>query len=207
MAASARGNRVPGLSGLQRRYDDGQTRCSWPKNDPLGIDYHDTEWGVPVVDDDALFERVSLEGFQAGLSWITILKRREGFRKAFQGFEIHRVAKFTEKDVERLMLNEAIIRNRAKIVSTIANAKLCLTLNRSLSEIIWGHAPAARSKRASSQNSQVVTKTQESECLSRELRGLGFSFVGPTTVYALMQAVGMVNDHAPGCFRRNQLRD
>jgi DNA-3-methyladenine glycosylase I len=195
------------LSELVTKYPDGKTRCSWPKNDPTYIDYHDKEWGVPVVGDDALFERVCLEGFQAGLSWITILKRREGFRKAFLDFEIEQVAKLTDQDVERLMQDEGIVRNRAKITATISNAKLCLSLDRSLSEIIFAHSPETRTKNVSAQGFEVVAVSKESEGLSRELRSLGFSFVGPTTMYALMQAIGMVNDHAPGCFRRDQLRD
>jgi DNA-3-methyladenine glycosylase I len=193
------------LSELVSHYEDGLTRCAWPKLDELYIEYHDTEWGVPVVGENELFERVCLEGFQAGLSWITILKRREGFRKAFKGFQINKVAKLTEQDVERLMLDEGIIRNRAKIVSTISNAKLCLNLDMPLSEIIWSHAPKA--KTVSTKNFEVLAQSKESENLSRELKSLGFSFVGPTTMYALMQSIGMVNDHAPGCFRRNQLRD
>ena len=195
------------MSQLVTKYPDGKTRCSWPKNDPTYIDYHDKEWGVPVVGDDALFERVCLEGFQAGLSWITILKRREGFRSAFLDFEIEQVAKLTDQDIERLMQDEGIVRNRAKITATISNAKLCLSLDRSLSEIIISHAPATRTKNVSAQGFEVVAVSKESEGLSRELRSLGFSFVGPTTMYALMQAIGMVNDHAPGCFRRDQLRD
>jgi DNA-3-methyladenine glycosylase I len=195
------------LTSLTTKYPDGQTRCSWPKSDQLYIHYHDTEWGVPVVGDDALFERVCLEGFQAGLSWITILKRREGFRKAFRGFEIKKVAKLNEQDIESLMQNEAIIRNRARISAAISNARLCLTLERPLTQIIWAHSPDIKTKRVSAQNFEVVAKSIESENLSRELRKLGFSFVGPTTMYALMQSIGMVNDHAPGCFRRNQLRD
>lgn len=193
------------MTELVTKYEDGLTRCSWPKQDELYIHYHDTEWGVPVVGENELFERVCLEGFQAGLSWITILKHREGFRKAFKGFQINKVAKLTEQDVERLMLDEGIIRNRAKIVSTISNAKLCLSLDRPLSEIIWSHAP--KTKTVSPKNFAVLAQSKESENLSRELRALGFSFVGPTTMYALMQSIGMVNDHAPGCFRRNQLRD
>lgn len=193
------------MNKLITKYEDGITRCSWPKQDLTYIEYHDIEWGVPVVLDDALFERLCLEGFQAGLSWITILKRREGFRKAFKKFEINKVAKLTEGDVERLMLDDSIIRNRAKIVSTIANAKLCLTLERPLSELIWSHAP--RAKKVADESFEVLAQTKESENLSRELKKLGFSFVGPTTMYALMQSIGMVKDHAPGCFRRNQLRD
>jgi DNA-3-methyladenine glycosylase I len=173
----------------------------------LYIHYHDTEWGVPLTGDDAMFERVSLEGFQAGLSWITVLRRRENFRKAFKNFEIAKVARMTEKDVEKLLGNEGIIRNRAKIASTISNAKLTLKLEVSLSEIIWSHAPRVRTKRASAEKFEFVATTPESEALSKTLRKLGFSFVGPTTMYALMQSIGMVNDHAPGCFRRNQLQD
>jgi DNA-3-methyladenine glycosylase I len=195
------------LSELITKYEDGLTRCSWPGKDDLYIDYHDTEWGVTLSGDDAMFERVALEGFQAGLSWITILRRRENFRKAFKNFEIAKVARMTDKDVERLMGNEGIIRNRAKIASTISNAKLTLKLEGSLSEIIWSHAPKVRTRRVSAEKFEFVATTAESEALSKTLRKLGFSFVGPTTMYALMQSIGMVNDHAPGCFRRNQLQD
>ena len=189
------------------KFEDGLTRCRWPQNDELYIHYHDTEWGVPLTGDDAMFERVALEGFQAGLSWITILRRRENFRKAFKNFEIAKVARMNDKDVEKLMGNEGIIRNRAKIASTISNAKLTLKLEGSLSEIIWNHAPKVRTKRVSAEKFEFVATTPESEALSKTLRKLGFSFVGPTTMYALMQSIGMVNDHAPGCFRRNQLQD
>jgi DNA-3-methyladenine glycosylase I len=188
------------------RYPDGLTRCRWPKQDQQYIDYHDSEWGVEVRDDQALFEHLSLEGFQAGLSWITILKRREGFRKAFKNFEVAKVAKLTDSHVEKLMQNEGIIRNRAKILSTISNAKLVMTLDRTLSEIIWSHAPKTKTPRISLEKFDWVATSPESEGLSRELRSLGFSFVGPTTMYAMMQSIGMVNDHAPGCFRREQLR-
>jgi len=189
------------------QYEDGLTRCSWPGKDEIYIHYHDTEWGVPLSGDDAMFEAVALEGFQAGLSWITILRRREGFRKAFKNFEIAKVACMGEKDVERLLANEDIIRNRAKIAATISNAKLALELDDSLSEIIWSHAPKVRTKRVSAEKFEFVASTPESEALSNHLRKLGFSFVGPTTMYALMQSIGMVNDHAPGCFRRIALTD
>ena len=195
------------MSGHVTKYEDGLTRCSWTKSDELYIHYHDTEWGVPLEGDDAMFERVALEGFQAGLSWITILRRRENFRKAFKNFEIAKVARMSDNDIEKLMGNEGIIRNRAKIASTIANAKLTLKLEGSLSEIIWDHAPKVRTKRVSAEKFEFVATTPESEALSRTLRKLGFSFVGPTTMYALMQSIGMVNDHAPGCFRRIQLQD
>ena len=189
------------------KYEDGLTRCSWPGKDDLYIHYHDTEWGVQLSGDDAMFERVCLEGFQAGLSWITILRRRENFRKAFKNFEIAKVARMSDKDVEKLMGNEGIVRNRAKIASTISNAKLTLKLEQSLSEIIWSHAPKVRTRRLSAEKFEFVATTLESEALSKSLRKLGFSYVGPTTMYALMQSIGMVNDHAPGCFRRNQLQD
>lgn len=187
------------------KYPDGFTRCRWPKTDPIYLDYHDREWGVPLRGDDALFENLSLEGFQAGLSWITILRRREAFRKAFRGFEISKVAKMTERDVARLMLNDGIIRNRAKIESVIKNARICQELETSLEELIWSHAPKVRTKRIGVNDFQWLAVTAESEALSKSLRSLGFSFVGPTTMYAMMQSIGMVNDHAPGCFRRNEL--
>ena len=188
------------------KYQDGLTRCTWPKQDSLYIEYHDTEWGVPVVGDDAMFERVSLEGFQAGLSWITILRRREAFRKAFKGFEIQKVARMGEKDVEKLMTNDGIIRNRAKIEATISNAKVALALNQPLSDLVWSFAPKVATKKASAESFELLATSAESDALSKGLKKLGFSFVGPTTMYALMQSLGMVNDHAPGCFRRNQLR-
>ncbi|NBR78012.1 MAG: DNA-3-methyladenine glycosylase I, partial [Microbacteriaceae bacterium] len=135
------------MSDFTRKYEDGVTRCKWPGKDAQYIEYHDQEWGVPRFGDDEMFERISLEGFQAGLSWITILKRREGFRKAFKNFEVKKVAKLTELDVEKLMLNEGIIRNRAKIVSTIKNANLVLELQKqgeSISDIVWSFAPPAK---------------------------------------------------------------
>jgi DNA-3-methyladenine glycosylase I len=156
-----------------------------------------------------MFERISLEGFQAGLSWITILKRREGFRKAFKNFEIKKVAKFTELHVEKLMLNEGIIRNRAKIISTINNANLILDLQKqgeSISDIAWSFAPPASMRTTSPKTFEWRATSPESDALSKELRRLGFGFVGSTTMYALMQATGFVNDHAPGCFRRNELK-
>lgn len=189
-----------------KKYPDGLARCSWLTNDPLYIDYHDIEWGVPVTEENALFERVCLEGFQAGLSWITILKRRDEFRKAFHAFEIKKVARLTEQDIERLMQNNKIIRNRAKITATISNAKACLALDRNLSEILWSHVPDSCPDLASTRRVKVISVSKESQNLSRELKKLGFSFVGPTSMYALMQSIGMINDHAPGCFRRDDLQ-
>jgi DNA-3-methyladenine glycosylase I len=191
------------MTELVTKYPDGLKRCYWPKQDPIYIDYHDTEWGVKLEDEIELFEQLALEAFQAGLSWITILKRREGFRKAFHGFNIRKVAKMTDKDIERLMQDEGIIRNRAKINATINNARLILDLDQSLSSLIWSHAPKRATTPAT--NFEFKATTPESEALSKSLRALGFSFVGPTTMYAMMQSIGMVNDHAPGCFRRSQL--
>lgn len=190
------------------KYDDGLSRCQWPGNDELYIHYHDTEWGVPLTGDQEMFERICLEGFQAGLSWITILKRREGFRKAFKNFDIKKVAKFSESDIERLMNDPGIIRNRAKIVSAIKNANLVLEMSKageSLSEVIWQFAPPAKKRTSPAKNFEWLATSPESEAISKELRSRGFGFVGPTTMYALMQSIGMINDHAPGCFRRQEL--
>jgi DNA-3-methyladenine glycosylase I len=171
-------------------------RCAWVSSDPIYIEYHDTEWGKPITGEDALFERISLEGFQAGLSWLTILKRRDGFREAFLGFEVDRVAAMTEKDVERLLLNEGIIRHRGKIQAVINNARILKQQNISLEELIRKHTPAA--------DRTGLTLSPESTALSKELRKLGFNFVGPTTMHAMMQAIGLINDHDLSCeFRKN----
>ena len=195
------------MSELIHKYDDGIKRCRWPGKDSLYIDYHDTEWGVPVSGDDEMFERIALESFQAGLSWITILKRRDGFRKAFKNFEVKKVAKLKDIDVEKMMQNEGIIRNRAKIISTINNANLVLDLQKqgiSISDVVWSFSP--NKKMTSTKDFQWRATSPESDAMSKELRRLGFSFVGSTTMYALMQATGLINDHAPGCFRREELR-
>lgn len=191
-----------------RKYDDGLSRCQWPGNDELYIHYHDTEWGVPLSGDQEMFERICLEGFQAGLSWITILKRREGFRKAFKNFDIKKVAKFSESDVERLMNDQGIIRNRAKILSAIKNANIVLEMTKqgeSISDLVWQFAPPASKRTSSAKNFEWLAVSPASEAISKELRSRGFGFVGPTTMYALMQSIGMINDHAPGCFRRKEL--
>ena len=192
------------MTALVTRYPDGITRCSWPGNDQLYIDYHDTEWGVKVEGESEHFERLVLEGFQAGLSWITILKRREGFRKAFLNFDIPKVANLSGSRIESLMLDTTIIRNRAKINATIANAKIVLKMNQPLSTLLWSFAPEQSS--SPDMDFELRARSEESIALSGALRKLGFSFVGPTTMYALMQSIGMVNDHAPGCFRRSQLQ-
>jgi DNA-3-methyladenine glycosylase I len=186
-------------------YPDGLERCAWPHGDDLYTHYHDTEWGVPIRGDDAMFERIALEGFQAGLSWITILKRREGFRAAFHDFEITKVAQMTDSDVDRLMTDSGIIRNRAKIVATIKNAQLALAVPGGISDFVWQFAPERGLHSTSVHDFEWKATSPESEALSKGLRKIGFGFVGPTTMYALMQATGMLNDHAPNCFRRNTL--
>jgi DNA-3-methyladenine glycosylase I len=191
-----------------KKFEDGLTRCSWLSANELYREYHDTEWGVAVTGDQAMFERITLEGFQAGLSWITILKRREGFRKAFKNFDLNKVSRMSEADVERLMQDEGIIRNRAKIESTIRNANLVLELQRSgesISDIVWSFAPPVSKRKRPAGDFAWLATTPESEALSKHLRKLGFGFVGATTMHALMQATGMLNEHAPGCFRRSQL--
>jgi len=178
-------------------------RCPWARG-PEYLSYHDEEWGRPVVDDDALFERLCLEGFQSGLSWLTILRKRPAFREAFAGFEIDAVARFGARDVRRLMADAGIVRNRAKIDATIANAKAAAALRAvggSLAALVWSAAPAGR-RRAPRTLDEVPPTTPESTTLSRELKRRGFRFVGPTTVYAAMQACGVVNDHVLGCLVR-----
>ena len=180
-------------------------RCSWPGNDELYVRYHDTEWGVPIKGDNAMFERISLEGFQAGLSWITILKRREAFREAFHGFDIEAVAKMGVKEVDSLVLNEGIIRHRAKIQSTINNARICLEIPEGISALAWSFAPPIDQRTPSAEQAASKTQSAESDALSKELKRRGFGFVGSTTMFALIQATGMLNDHAPNCFRRAEL--
>ncbi len=182
--------------------DDGLERCAWVGTDPEYTRYHDEEWGRPLHGDQPLFEKICLEGFQAGLSWITILKRRPGFREAFDGFDINAVASLGRADVERLMLNERIIRNRAKIEATIGNARAVLAMDRpgSLDELVWSHAPTTRGLRPRTL-ADIPAITSESVALSKALRARGFRFVGPTTMYALMQSAGLVDDHVEGCHR------
>ncbi len=181
---------------------DGKKRCAWCVGDELYERYHDREWGRPVKDDRAIFEKLCLEGFQAGLSWLTILKKREAFREAFRGFEPEVVAKFTGRDVQRLMKNEGIVRNRAKIESAINNARVLCAMHEqseSLSKLVWSHAAPRKSPPRNL--SQLKAVTPESVALSKELKKRGFSFVGPTTLYAAMQSLGLVDDHVVGCHR------
>ena len=180
--------------------DDGVPRCAWGANDPDYRRYHDEEWGTPQHDPVRLFEKVCLEGFQAGLAWITILRRRPAFREVFRGFEVERVAAMTDDDVERLLGDARIIRHRGKIEATIQNARATLDLDMPLDEVLWSFAPPARTV-APASFAEVPAVTSESTAMSKELRKRGFRFVGPTTMYALMQAAGMVDDHLSGCFR------
>jgi DNA-3-methyladenine glycosylase I len=179
---------------------DGRARCAWVGDDLEYARYHDEEWGVPLHGDRALFEKMSLEGFQAGLSWITILRKRPRFREVFAGFEPEVVAAFGEDDIARLMTDAGIIRNRAKIEATISNARLVLDLEPGdLDEFMWSFAPASHRRPATF--AEVPATTAASDALSKALRKRGFRFVGPTTMYALMQSAGMVDDHVDGCWR------
>lgn len=183
-------------------------RCAWCGSDPLYVAYHDTEWGVPNHDDRHLFEMLVLEGAQAGLSWITILKKRAHYRRAFDGFDAERVARYTEADLARLLADPGIVRNRLKIESAIANARAVLAARErfgSLDALLWRFAGAARRDAPWASLAEVPAQTPASQAMSRELKRLGFRFVGPTVCYAFMQAVGMVNDHVEGCFRWGEI--
>jgi DNA-3-methyladenine glycosylase I len=180
---------------------DGVVRCWWCGDDPLYVDYHDHEWGQPLRDERALFELLCLEGFQAGLSWITILRKRVAFREAFEGFDPSVVAGYGEDDIHRLLSNPGIVRHRGKIAATIANAQAMDVLREagtSLEEIVWSHAPEARPAPLT-RREQIPAQTAESASLARTLRKRGFRFVGSVTVYAFMQAAGVVDDHLAGC--------
>ncbi|WP_028058642.1 DNA-3-methyladenine glycosylase I [Candidatus Solirubrobacter pratensis] len=174
---------------------DGVERCWWGASSEEYAAYHDREWGVPVRDARSLYEKLCLEAFQSGLSWITILRKREHFRAAFAGFEIERVAAFGEHDVARLMGDPGIVRNRAKIEAAIVNARAALEVD--LSELLWSFAPASHRRPRS--RAEVPAVTPESKAMAKELKRRGFKFVGPTTAYALMQACGLVDDHIEGC--------
>ena len=179
-------------------------RCAWVGDDPLYIDYHDEEWGVPEVNDQALFEKLILEGFQAGLSWITILRKRENFRQAFDQFDAEKIARFGAKRLEKLMNDEGIIRNRAKIEASVKNAKAYLNLQESgsgLRHLFWGAVDGQPLQNNYKSLKDIPGKTELSTKLSKELKRLGFAFVGPTTVYAHFQAMGLVNDHVVDCPR------
>ena len=182
------------------RHDDGLQRCWWCGRDPEYVAYHDQEWGRPVVDERALFEKLCLEGFQAGLSWLTILRKRAAFREVFAGFDPEVVARFGDTEVERLLLDARIVRSPAKIAATVSNARALLGLWEEeirLGEVVWDHAPPPRPRPTS--RSVVPVSTPASHALARTLKGFGFRFIGPTSAYAFLQSMGLVDDHLEGC--------
>jgi DNA-3-methyladenine glycosylase I len=176
---------------------DGLARCGWGSSAPEYVAYHDTEWGRPLHGDDALFERLTLEAFQSGLSWLTILRKRPAFREVFDGFVIAKVAAYGDADVERLLADARIVRNRAKVLAAIANARAATALDEGLSAMLWSFAPPPRPRPATM--ADVPATTPESVAMAKALKRRGFRFVGPTTAYALMQATGMVDDHVADC--------
>jgi DNA-3-methyladenine glycosylase I len=183
---------------------DGLVRCPWPGNDPLYVAYHDEEWGVPEYGDRALFEKLILDGFQAGLAWITILRKRENFRKAFDDFQPEKIARYTPKKVERLMQDAGVVRNRAKIEGTVGSARAWLKIMENgpgFSHLLWDHLDGKPRQNNFRRRGQIPAETALSKTISKDLAGRGFKFVGPTIVYAFMQAVGMVNDHLTTCHR------
>lgn len=183
---------------------DNSLRCTWADNDPLNIQYHDNEWGTPVREESRLFEMLTLEGAQAGLSWLTILRKREGYRRAFAGFDPRRVAGFDDKRVDTLLKDSGIVRHRGKIEATVNNARRVLSLwdlGLSLSQVAWEVVDGKPLVNEWNQLADIPSSTLQSEQLSRKLKKLGFRFVGPTTCYAFMQAAGLVNDHLISCFR------
>lgn len=189
---------------------DRKTRCFWPGELPDYLHYHDAEWGQPVVNDQRLFEKICLEGFQSGLSWITILRKRENFREAFDDFDFTRIAKFTDKRVEKLLANAGIVRHRGKIESTINNARRAVEMADEFGSLgawfwQWEPRPDARPETFDFPTLRTLGKTVESTAMSKALKKQGWSFVGPTTAYAFMQAMGMVNDHIEGCFARPKI--
>jgi DNA-3-methyladenine glycosylase I len=190
--------------GALAKGDDGRRRCWWGGSTPDYVAYHDEEWGRPVADDRGIYERLVLEGFQSGLSWLTILRKREGFRAAFANFDIDTVARFGKRDVDRLLADASIVRHRGKIEAAIANAKAAAALDVPLAELVWSHAPSGRRK-APRALEDLPPLTPESTALSKELKRRGFRFVGPTTAYAAMQACGVVNDHLSGCWVRAEV--
>ncbi len=188
---------------------DGKTRC-WGEGDPLAMAYHDEEWGVPVHDDGVLYEFILLEGVQAGLSWSTVLRRRENYRRAFDGFDPEKIALYTEDRIDELVHDSSIIRNRRKIVSHVDNARVFLRVQEthgSFDEYIWAYVDHEPVMNEFTGWDQVPSKTDLSTRIARDLKGHGFSFVGPTIVYAYMQSVGMVNDHLTSCFRWREIRE
>jgi DNA-3-methyladenine glycosylase I len=188
---------------------DDRPRCHWPGTDALYCAYHDEEWGVPERDGRALWEKLILDGFQAGLAWITILRKREGFRAAFHSFDPEVIARYGDEDIARLMGDPGIVRSRGKILAAIGNARAYLALRHQgedFAGLLWSFVGAAPIQNAWSARSEVPVTTPEAEAMSRALKARGFKFVGPVIVYAFMQAVGMVNDHTTGCFRHDEVK-
>ena len=183
--------------------EDGRLRCPWGLSVPDYVRYHDEEWGRPIRDDNGLYERLVLEGFQSGLSWLTILRKRENFRAAFADFDIVTVAEYDEDDRARLLADHGIVRHGGKIDAALSNARAAAALDVSLTELIWGFAPPERP--APQTLAEVPATTEESKALAKELKRRGFRFVGPTTAYALMQAAGLVNDHLADCWARDRI--
>jgi DNA-3-methyladenine glycosylase I len=183
-------------------------RCQWvPEADPAYVAYHDDEWGVPLHGEQKLFELLTLEGAQAGLSWSTILKKREGYRAAFEGFDPARVAKYDEREVDRLLADPGIVRNRLKVESTIANARAVVELDGGLDELLWSFVDGSPKVNAFRTLDEIPAETAESKAMSKELKRRGFRFVGPTVCYAFMQAAGLVNDHTVDCFRYREVSE
>ena len=186
------------------KHADGLVRCPWPKEDPLYVSYHDTEWGVPEYDDRALFEKLILDGFQAGLSWITILRKRDNFRKAFDDFNPEKIARYTPKKIAALMQDAGIVRNKLKVEGTVLSARAYLEImekSDGFSPLLWNHLDGRPKINSFKTLKSVPAETPLSRAISKDLAGRGFKFVGPTIVYAFMQAVGMVNDHLVSCHR------
>lgn len=189
-------------------HPDGLKRCPWPGTDPLYLDYHDTEWGVPELNDRALFEKLVLDGFQAGLSWITILRKRENFRRAFDGFDPNKIARYTPVRVEKLLQNEGIIRHRGKIEGAIKSARVYLDIQdeQGFAAYLWGFTDGRVINKRPRKMTDIPTENEISQKIAKDLKKRGFTFCGPTIVYAFMQAVGMVNDHLVTCYRHEEVK-
>jgi DNA-3-methyladenine glycosylase I len=190
-------------------HPDGKTRCWWPGVDPLYVAYHDTDWGVPETDDRALFEKLVLDGFQAGLSWITILRKRENFRKAFDGFDAQAMVRYSPEKLHSLMLDAGIVRNRAKIVGVVPSARVFLEIqeNEGFANYLWKFVDGRPVQNNLTSRSSVQAETKVSQAISKDLKARGFTFCGPTIVYAFLQACGLVNDHLVGCYRHAEVAE
>jgi len=208
LAGAKRDDDLPGKVVPDGAAPDSRPRCAWPGTDPLYVAYHDEEWGVPEWDDRALFEKLILDGFQAGLSWITILRKRDNFRRAFSGFRPETIARYRPDRVERLLLDAGIVRNRQKVEGTVAGAKAYLKLRKeegTFADFLWSFTGGTTRQNRWPSDAHLPTQTGESQAMSKALRERGFKFVGPTICYAFMQAVGMVNDHVVTCHRHKEL--